>query len=186
MFTEEEKKERAREVYRRWREKSKKHICEYRRKYYQEHREEIIEKCKKRVLTSEQKEQRNKYNRERQRKLYAENREAILEKKRKQRKPQSKEYHREYWRKNRERLLKNRMQDRRDHPEKYQAQLAVLNALNRGELERSSICGSCGREIRTESHHYLGYAREHYLDVHWLCKSCHRIKDAKGGYSNSK
>jgi len=140
---------------------------------------------KKRVLTPEQIEHRRKYNRERQRRLYAENREAILEKRRERK--QSKEYAREYWRKNRKRLLEKRRKHRREHPEYYHARdtamAAVTKAITDGKLKRSSKCEECGRKMCVEAHHYKGYAKEHRLDVQWLCKSCHRIADAKEGYS---
>lgn len=185
MLTEEEKKKRAREAKRRWRENNRGYIREYGREHYHKNRERILERCKKRVLTPEQKERKREYGREYQRKYYPEHREAILEKKRGRK--QSKEYQQEYWRKNNERLLKKKMMHRRDHPERYRARdsakTAVANALANGKLKRPKRCEKCDYRGPVESHHYLGYAREHRLDVQWLCKSCHRIDDAKDGYS---
>lgn len=49
---------------------------------------------------------------------------------------------------------------------------AVLNYhVNCGNMERLS-CEVCG-DPKTEGHHYKGYAREHRLDVKWLCDRHH-------------
>jgi hypothetical protein len=38
------------------------------------------------------------------------------------------------------------------------------------------LCGT----PKTEAHHHLGYAEEHWLDVQWLCKKHHREVHKKG------
>lgn len=59
---------------------------------------------------------------------------------------------------------------------------AVQRAIARGDLIKPDCCEACGglgSEIAggLEAHHYLGYAREHYLDVQWLCVPHHREAD---------
>ena len=72
-----------------------------------------------------------------------------------------------------------------EHPEHYSAHKAVANAIRHGILERPKRCQNWedGGEHkgRIESHHHLGYAPEHHLDVQWLCRRCHDIAD---GYGN--
>lgn len=187
MLTEEERKEHARESHRRWLKRNREHTREYNRKDYQKNREKILERNRKRVLTPEQRERKNEYEKKRKRKLYAENaeyRKAMLEKRRRYK--QSKEYAREYWLKNRERLLKKKKQLRHDNPEKNRAHGAVSCAIKNGILFAPDRCSKCNRESKIQAHHYRGYARKYWLDVKWLCKSCHRIEDAKDGYSNCK
>jgi hypothetical protein len=67
------------------------------------------------------------------------------------------------------------------HPEMRQAHTAVYRALRRGDIVRPDVCSRCekspglsptGRSL-LHAHHYLGYAREHWLDVQFLCPYCH-------------
>lgn len=59
---------------------------------------------------------------------------------------------------------------------KYSAQIrarsAVSHAVARGKLQRCP-CSKCGTEKNVHAHHHKGYAPEHWLDVEWLCSSCH-------------
>lgn len=54
---------------------------------------------------------------------------------------------------------------------------AVNRAVKQGKLVRPDACYNCGSARNIEAHHHLGYAREHRLDVVWLCKSCHAKAD---------
>ena len=54
---------------------------------------------------------------------------------------------------------------------KHSARMAVQRALARGDLVREP-CRICGTSP-AEAHHYLGYAREHWLAVEWLCDQHH-------------
>lgn len=66
-----------------------------------------------------------------------------------------------------------RMRERRScesEREKMRARSAVATAIAAGRLVRLPC--ACG-ETRTEGHHFLGYARENWLKVKWLCRSCH-------------
>lgn len=51
------------------------------------------------------------------------------------------------------------------------AKNAVARAIRGGRLVRLP-CEYCG-SLPSEAHHYNGYAREHRLDVIWLCKRHH-------------
>lgn len=66
-----------------------------------------------------------------------------------------------------------------DQSIKHAAKMAVRRALRSGLLVRADCCELCsategaadGRALH--GHHHLGYAIEHWLDVQWLCMSCH-------------
>lgn len=60
----------------------------------------------------------------------------------------------------------------REHPDHYKAHVAVKRALERGTLTKPSRCASCRRRRPLEGHH-ASYAREDWLRVEWLCRSCH-------------
>lgn len=63
------------------------------------------------------------------------------------------------------------------HRIKCLARRAVQSALDKGELTRPLNCSICGGNSHPnrviEPHHYLGYEREHWLDVQWCCYLCH-------------
>lgn len=86
----------------------------------------------------------------------------------------------DYYVRNRESLLpKLRLRGGKPkyNPEKAPARRAVNNAISRGELVRPTICEDCKRNVKTEAHHHLGYEKEHWLHVLWLCRTCHNIRD---------
>jgi len=64
--------------------------------------------------------------------------------------------------------------------EKKRATNAVEAALKRGDLIRPDKCQECGDAPGTDrigrskvrAYHHLGYAKEHRLDVRWLCPRC--------------
>ncbi len=58
--------------------------------------------------------------------------------------------------------------------EKVRARSAVMIALNSGRMVRPTSCSDCGQERSLQAHHHMGYDREHWLDVEWLCGPCHR------------
>jgi len=68
---------------------------------------------------------------------------------------------------------------RKAHPEQVPAHSAVKHAVIKGTLIRVDQCSSCGKPGKTVAHHHLGYAKEHHLDVIWLCRSCHYWHDRK-------
>jgi hypothetical protein len=70
---------------------------------------------------------------------------------------------------------------RRRHPERYAAREAVYRALRKGVLKRAEGCLRCCQGVKVQAHHHRGYAPEHWLDVVWLCRSCHLTMHQKEG-----
>lgn len=97
--------------------------------------------------------------REKARKYYAEN-------KYRKAKLRDNEKQREYYRKQ-AKLAKKR------HPEKNRAREAVAAAVRSGSLFRPASCSCCGENCKPEAHHNNGYEKDNWLDVVWLCTSCH-------------
>lgn len=64
--------------------------------------------------------------------------------------------------------------------EKLAARKAVHKAKVAGRLAVPEACqGPCARPgLPLEAHHHHGYAREHRLDVVFLCRDCHRAEEA--------
>lgn len=62
------------------------------------------------------------------------------------------------------------------HPLHWYARNAVWRAVKNDKLEKNSFCAvaNCKEEEHIEAHHYLGYEKEHWLDVIWLCRNHHR------------
>ena len=71
------------------------------------------------------------------------------------------------------------------HPEVFRAKSMLRYMIKVGKIEKPECCERCGRCIgdpgvtRIEAHHYLGYEKEHYCDVLWLCHLCHEIVDGR-------
>lgn len=59
-------------------------------------------------------------------------------------------------------------------PERIKAKRAVERAVKAGKLIRPNRCSNpkCNKLCVPEGHHW-SYLEEHWLDVKWLCKSCH-------------
>lgn len=78
-----------------------------------------------------------------------------------------------------------RQRARRD-PAEARARGAVRRAVLAGKLVRPEVCDECGVRphsyLKIEAHHYKGYAREHWLDVEWLCRGCHASDHTATGY----
>jgi hypothetical protein len=55
----------------------------------------------------------------------------------------------------------------------YLESYRVKKALANGTLINPGCCEQCHKEGQVHGHHYLGYGKEHALDVKWLCRSCH-------------
>lgn len=50
---------------------------------------------------------------------------------------------------------------------------AVRRAVLAGRLIKPSICSQCKAPGIIHAHHHLGYKKENYLDIAWLCIACH-------------
>ncbi|MGE3779067.1 MAG: hypothetical protein AB7F89_17915 [Pirellulaceae bacterium] len=68
---------------------------------------------------------------------------------------------------------------REQNPQKAKARSAVSQAIESGRLRRPQACSNCGAVGMVEAHHFNGYAEEHWLDVQWLCKTCHLQEDGQ-------
>lgn len=55
-------------------------------------------------------------------------------------------------------------------PEKRVANIAVMNAIHYGKIERPSTCSVCGKPCVPHGHHY-DYSKP--LSVIWMCHTCH-------------
>jgi len=55
---------------------------------------------------------------------------------------------------------------------KRKAQYAASNAVRDGKLQRKTVCEHCLLEKNLQKHHW-SYEEQHWLDVIWLCTSCH-------------
>lgn len=66
------------------------------------------------------------------------------------------------------------------NPEIVQAHRAVAYAVNRKRIQPadSFVCSACKTKQAQDYHHYMGYAKEHRLDVIPLCRACHRKIDS--------
>ncbi len=62
-------------------------------------------------------------------------------------------------------------------PHKVKARLAVRNAVYRGKIKRLP-CEVC-RDENSQAHHFMGYEKEHWFDVKWLCRIHHVEEDKK-------
>lgn len=60
------------------------------------------------------------------------------------------------------------------HSDHWYARQAVWRAIKAGKLTPPKYCerGVC-ENTKPQAHHYLGYAKEHRLDVEWLCQFHH-------------
>lgn len=79
----------------------------------------------------------------------------------------------------------------RKRDDKYQSQVdaahAVSVSLREGHLQKLTTCEYAGCEAPAEeAHHYMGYARENWLDVQWLCKNHHARERAEVVEFNGK
>lgn len=63
--------------------------------------------------------------------------------------------------------------NRKQNPDKYKARNAVASALRKGLITKANSCDNCGSSLSLEAHHH-SYEKEFWLDIRWLCASCHR------------
>ena len=61
------------------------------------------------------------------------------------------------------------------HPEHKAARDAVYRALKEGRLLKPIQCQDCGEEKPLQGHHE-SYDKNKYLEVIWVCRTCHRIR----------
>lgn len=82
--------------------------------------------------------------------------------------------------KGQESLRRNRPLYEQRYPERRKARTAVMHAVERGDIPpaKELDCAHCGQPA-LEYHHFLGYERNHWLDVIPLCHPCHTEADLK-------
>lgn len=56
---------------------------------------------------------------------------------------------------------------------KRKARQAVYNAVRSGQLIRPDTCPKCNSKEKIVAHHHKGYEEKYWLDVEWLCYTCH-------------
>lgn len=56
---------------------------------------------------------------------------------------------------------------------KTRAQNQVNKAIANGQVIRPTTCSKCKCECKPDAHHW-SYKEEHWFDVAWLCRTCHR------------
>lgn len=59
------------------------------------------------------------------------------------------------------------------NPLKRKAQIAAGNAVRDGKIERKYSCEHCDTTEKKLQKHHWSYEEENWLDVVWLCASCH-------------
>lgn len=70
-----------------------------------------------------------------------------------------------------------------DNPLKRKAHSAVSIAIRDCKLQKLSVCENCGDSYKVQAHHE-SYEEAYWLDVVWLCDTCHKkrhkiLKEAK-------
>jgi hypothetical protein len=145
------------------------------KKYYDKHRENLIKRATQWV--KDNKDCRN----ENRKRLYWKNPEKMREEARKyaaSHREETCERSRQWVKNNpdKHRIQTNLYNLR--HPDKQKAHQRVAYAVKAGKLPKVSAldCRACGGRA-SEYHHYLGYAKEHWLDVHPYCAKCHKQVD---------
>ena len=72
-----------------------------------------------------------------------------------------------------ENLLRTKYEWSDRNKEKRLASQKVNNALRDGKVIRPTSCEHCGTSEKKMQGHHWSYLPEHWLDVIWLCTSCH-------------
>lgn len=73
----------------------------------------------------------------------------------------------------RDKVKKTKVEWVNRNPLKRQAQHALSNAVRDGKVVKLSSCEHCVTSEKKIQGHHWSYAVEHWLDVIWLCTSCH-------------
>lgn len=71
------------------------------------------------------------------------------------------------------------------NPLKHGARDAVKSALQKGILVKGD-CSKCGSKSEVQGHHHKGYEEENWLNVIWLCRTCHNKEHGKLGGINKE
>lgn len=72
----------------------------------------------------------------------------------------------------------NTIRSHQRHPGKQQARMAVDYAVRTNQLIRPNFCSECGASCKPEAHHE-SYEKDQWLNVKWMCRSCHAANHRK-------
>lgn len=145
-----------REEGRAWREANP----EYLREYYQTNKEHLNNSAREYYQINK------KRMRAAMQRYYQANKEQMLE------------YYHAYYQENKAEYSKKQRIWNHANPQAKKAHQAIKNALKSGDLIRPDICQQCAAPGSVEAHHH-SYESHHWLDVVWLCRSCHRSVHAQ-------
>lgn len=73
-------------------------------------------------------------------------------------------------------IIKKKWKDQ--YPEKFKAQYELRRAVAKGIIDKPRICEGCNNHLdsqRIYGHHHLGYNKDHWYDIKWLCAGCHAL-----------
>lgn len=90
-------------------------------------------------------------------------------------------YKKKYDNSEKKRLASRRYFAKDENRPKYQARWHVNEAIRKGTMIKPKKCEKDQKEGKVCAHHYLGYDKEHRLDIIWLCSLCHSKIHMKGG-----
>jgi len=60
------------------------------------------------------------------------------------------------------------------YPERVKARSKVMHAIQDGKLVAPERCERCNKKHQHLNAHHDSYEPEHWLDIRWLCPSCHK------------
>lgn len=94
--------------------------------------------------------------------------------------PKQKIYYEKWYRENGRNRTDNDREKVYEWAKAYPDRIKIMSQLNyavkSGKIKRPGICSKCSRKTRVQAHHY-NYA--HYMNLVWLCVSCHKNEHIK-------
>lgn len=85
--------------------------------------------------------------------------------------------HRKMYEENPDRFKLTAKKYARKNPEKQKAWKKISYAIQCGKIIKPNKCSQCHKEVKNSiqltAHHWHGYDSSHWLDIQWLCRSCH-------------
>lgn len=71
-------------------------------------------------------------------------------------------------------VVKDKVGKHRDkYPDRSKARRKLTKAIETSKIIKPTSCGHCGTSEKKIQGHHWSYLPEHWLDVIWLCTSCH-------------
>jgi hypothetical protein len=93
--------------------------------------------------------------------------------------PEYKEHRRKYRQKNRAKHAAYNLRwyhvNRKSAIRRRNARWAVSVCLMIGFIKKPKKCEICRKEKSLQGHHHKGYAKKNWLNVQWICQSCHNF-----------